>query len=106
MTGFGLALSTFGLSFTIGPMLGGYIARPEAFVARYSTDIVEEGEVDSIESDTNARDVTFTSISDPGVRRVFLCSLVLIAMDLIYVVWFLRETVVARKDSMKEVRRE
>ncbi|GMH56203.1 hypothetical protein TL16_g10252, partial [Triparma laevis f. inornata] len=97
--GFGLALSTFGLSFTIGPMLGGYIARPEAFIKRYSTDIIEEGEDSGLETDTNLKDSTFTTISDPGVQRVFLCSLILIALDLIYVTQYLRETIPQVKPS-------
>ncbi|GMH80427.1 hypothetical protein TrST_g12306 [Triparma strigata] len=96
--GFGLALSTFGLSFTIGPMLGGYIARPEAFIKRYSTDIIEEGSESGLETDSNLQDSTFTTISDPGVRRVFICSLILIALDLIYVSSYLRETI-TRKHS-------
>lgn len=55
VSAFGLALATFGLSFTIGPMAGGYLAR-------YNT------------------------------RYVFVCSLILTLIDLIYIYAILPES--------------
>jgi DHA1 family tetracycline resistance protein-like MFS transporter len=57
---FGLALATFGLSFTIGPPLGGYL------------------------------DLTL------GSRSVFIVSLFLVVVDVVYVLFYLPETTVVQ----------
>lgn len=57
---FGLALATLGLSFTIGPILGGYM------------------------------ELTF------GTRSVFVVSLFLVILDVVYVVFYLPETTVVQ----------
>ena len=65
VSAFGLALATFGLSFTIGPMAGGYLAR-------YNT------------------------------RYVFVCSLVLTILDLLYIYAILPES---KRSSVDELHR-
>jgi len=62
VSAFGLALATFGLSFTIGPMAGGYLAR-------YNT------------------------------RYVFVCSLILTLLDLLYIYTILPESKLLLSDQ-------
>ena len=103
IAGYGLALATFGLSFTIGPMLGGYMADPDEFVERYNRryyggDVQEVGQQEvgdgdeaiSVVPTTNA---AISELTDPGVRRVFAMSLVLIVIDVLYIHFFLPESV-------------
>ena len=76
---YGLALATFGLSFTIGPMAGGYLAR------------VENGTNDDVTSDDDSGDLI--RMADPiGQQRVFFCTLVLTLLDLMYIYFILPES--------------
>lgn len=59
---YGLALATFGLSFTVGPAAGGYLARDA------------------------------TTTTDVGRQRVFSCALLLTVLDLLYVYFVLPES--------------
>eukprot|EP00978_Attheya_sp_CCMP212_P015270 scaffold39354_cov59-Attheya_sp.AAC.1 len=66
VTAYGLALATFGLSFTVGPMAGGYLARDH----------------DNPET-----------VNPVGQQRVFYCSLFLTILDLAYIYFILPESV-------------
>mmetsp|Transcript_12332 Transcript_12332/g.22384 ORF Transcript_12332/g.22384 Transcript_12332/m.22384 type:complete len:640 (-) Transcript_12332:265-2184(-) len=66
VTAYGLALATFGLSFTVGPMAGGYLARDH----------------DNPET-----------VHPVGQQRVFYCSLFLTILDLAYIYFILPESV-------------
>ncbi|GMH55427.1 hypothetical protein TrRE_jg7098, partial [Triparma retinervis] len=103
LAGYGMALATFGLSFCVGPMAGGAVADWDAFVLRYnagdgggedSRTREEEGEEEVAgemagegEAIPGAGSVgaDFTSVYQEGVRRVLLLSLVLVALDVIYI---------------------
>lgn len=92
VSAYGLALATFGLSFTIGPIAGGYLAHVEDEQSMSYT----MGDVDSeTEDEVNAfnDDSTYTSIHPLGQKRVFMCSLVLTVLDLMYIYFILPESV-------------
>lgn len=81
---YGLALATFGFSFTIGPMLGGYLS--------------SENEIDDIElAMNNITNVNEGEVSDDvfisaGEERVFMLSLLLVVLDLLYIQLVLPES--------------
>ena len=81
---YGLALATFGFSFTIGPMLGGYLS--------------SENEIDDIElAMNNITNVNEGEVSDDvfisaGEERVFVLSLLLVVLDLLYIQLVLPES--------------
>ena len=92
VSAYGLALATFGLSFTIGPIAGGYLAHVEDDQSMSYT----MGDFDSeIEEDLNTfnNDSTHVNIHPLGQKRVFLSSLVLTVLDLIYIYFILPESV-------------
>ena len=68
VSAYGLALATFGLSFTIGPLVGGYLAK-----GGVAGTLTEEQ-------------------SEAGVRRVFFWTLALTLLDLFYIVLVLPES--------------
>jgi len=74
VSAFGLALATFGLSFTIGPMAGGYLARVEGVEA-----LLPGGKSPG-------------AVHPIGQKRVFTTSLVLSVLDLVYIYFFLPES--------------
>jgi len=76
VSAYGLALATFGLSFTIGPMLGGYLAHVE------SDDVAED-----LESSRGGNLIPLA-----GQQRVFTTSLVLVLLDLGYILLVLPES--------------
>ena len=78
VTAYGLALATFGLSFTIGPMAGGYLA------------LVEDESVMSVGDLERENDHYLHPI---GQKRVFCTALVLTALDLLYIYFILPESV-------------
>ena len=86
---YGLALATFGLSFTIGPLLGGYLAnvddhgRGHGGRDRMSTSTMGG----SFEDDDDN-----SEIHPLGQHRVFLTSLILALLDLFYIHFLLPES--------------
>jgi MFS transporter, DHA1 family, tetracycline resistance protein len=89
VTAYGLALATFGLSFTIGPMAGGYLAHVEQSV---DVDIGDTSAFD--ESSTEDYVSTGHVYLHPlGQKRVFTMSLVLTVLDLLYIYFILPESV-------------
>jgi len=73
VSAYGLALATFGLSFTIGPMAGGYLAH------------IEGDDLGVVEGERVA-------IHPLGQQRVFTASLVLVIIDLLYIYFVLPES--------------
>jgi len=74
VTAYGLALATFGLSFTIGPMAGGYLSH-----VTHDTPSSESSEA-------------VYAIHPIGQQRVFTSSLVLTLLDLLYIYFILPES--------------
>jgi len=110
VSAYGLALATFGLSFTIGPLAGGYLAHVEEAQQFNSTE--EENSAasmsytTSIDSEEATFDEDITSGSGSGSngsfhdylhplgqKRVFTTTLILTIIDLIYIYFFLPESV-------------
>lgn len=80
VTAYGLALATFGLSFTIGPMAGGYLARVD-------------DDNNSDESSDTSKNSDLIPVAHPiGQQRVFLCALCLTVLDLLYIYFILPES--------------
>eukprot|EP00591_Stephanopyxis_turris_P018639 CAMPEP_0195536126 /NCGR_PEP_ID=MMETSP0794_2-20130614/45497_1 /TAXON_ID=515487 /ORGANISM="Stephanopyxis turris, Strain CCMP 815" /LENGTH=756 /DNA_ID=CAMNT_0040669443 /DNA_START=126 /DNA_END=2396 /DNA_ORIENTATION=- len=113
---YGLALATFGLSFTIGPMAGGYLARVENvgiddinddLVDGHQTTVTLDGEMyNNGEFEQENLDVTLESNLYPrvhlvGQRRVFMCSLILVILDLLYIWFVLPESRVSERQKRK-----
>jgi len=89
---YGLALATFGLSFTIGPLLGGYLAnvddrgRGHGGRDRMSTTMTTTTGGSFEDDDDNSE------IHPLGQHRVFLTSLILALLDLFYIHFLLPES--------------
>jgi len=82
---YGLALATFGLSFTIGPMAGGYLARVD------KSDEGAHSHLQHSADDSDSEDLI--PMADPiGQQRVFLCALFLTIVDLLYIYFILPES--------------
>eukprot|EP00592_Proboscia_alata_P006180 CAMPEP_0194356812 /NCGR_PEP_ID=MMETSP0174-20130528/4389_1 /TAXON_ID=216777 /ORGANISM="Proboscia alata, Strain PI-D3" /LENGTH=431 /DNA_ID=CAMNT_0039126565 /DNA_START=812 /DNA_END=2104 /DNA_ORIENTATION=+ len=77
---YGLALATFGLSYTIGPMLGGYLANSKLLASGALAD--GDGEIGTDEEKFG------DEIDLGGAKLVFIASLVLTILDLAYI-WFI-----------------
>jgi len=89
VTAYGLALATFGLSFTIGPMAGGYLAHVEV-----PSDMIDEsgGMGDGLdEMNTLSNNIYY--LHPIGQRRVFCTSFILTVLDLLYIYFILPESV-------------
>ncbi|KAL7436918.1 hypothetical protein ACHAXM_005506 [Skeletonema potamos] len=91
---YGLALATFGLSFTVGPLLGGYLANVDddgkgrggrSFLKLLNTDDNESPSPEHIEQFSG-------EIHPIGQHRVFLMTLVLAVLDLFYIHFILPES--------------
>ena len=88
---YGLALATFGLSFTIGPLLGGYLADVER-------DGNNSGWWDTMLDDGEGRrrmlhsSMSSREIHPEGQHRVFVTSFLLAVMDLMYIYFILPES--------------
>jgi MFS family permease len=91
---YGLALATFGLSFTVGPLLGGYLANVDddgkgqggrSFLKLLNTDDNESPSPEHIEQSSG-------DIHPIGQHRVFLMTLVLAVLDLFYIHFILPES--------------
>ena len=97
VTAYGLALATFGLSFTIGPMAGGYLAHVGDFYIEADAD---SNTASSIAQDEgNGMEDIMDSGSGQhylhplGQRRVFCTALILTLLDLLYIYFILPESV-------------
>jgi Major Facilitator Superfamily. len=85
VTAYGLALATFGLSFTIGPMAGGYLAHVQ----------------DESGSSNDVMAVDGGHVLHPiGQRRVFCTAMILALLDLLYIYFILPESVSLRSDGV------
>ncbi|KAL7512047.1 hypothetical protein ACHAXN_009495 [Cyclotella atomus] len=100
---YGLALATFGLSFTIGPLLGGYLANVDeggkGLGGRNWMDELLFGDGDQESSgrmlmDSGAADNSsrLEVVHPLGQHRVFLTSFVLALLDLLYIHFILPES--------------
>jgi len=79
---FGLALATFGLSFTIGPVMGGYLA------------LVEKGGENITQVTSNEKYEEHVQFVHPlGQKRVLFVSMVIVMLDLLYILFILPESV-------------
>jgi MFS family permease len=97
---YGMALATFGLSFTIGPLLGGYLAnvddmgrgmggrdhRSSAATSDTASAMAGGSKYDGGGGDDNSE------IHALGQHRVFLTSLILALLDLLYIHFLLPES--------------
>ena len=93
VSAYGLALATFGLSFTIGPMAGGYLARVETAESNMDTVAAYEIETGEEGATFNEEILNDSSFLHPiGLRRVFTTSLVLTILDLLYIYFILPES--------------
>ena len=88
---FGLALATFGLSFTIGPLLGGYLANVDDEGNHDETTSDEPGHTDHEFGSKNS------DIHPLGQHRVFFTSLILAILDLFYIHFLLPESLNSSK---------
>lgn len=98
---YGLALATFGLSFTIGPMAGGYLARVDKGSIDSSSDEYEDN--DNIHRALSGSMNNMIPVADPiGQQRVFLSALVLTVLDLLYIYFILPESISSSKNKNKK----
>lgn len=97
---YGLALATFGLSFTIGPLLGGYLAN----VDDDGKEQVKSNE-DSGETINHSHEHYTHSSSDIhplGQHRVFITTLVLAVLDLFYIHFLLPESLHNKRGEQEQ----
>lgn len=109
---YGLALATFGLSFTIGPLLGGYLANVDSqghghggqnWMRIFHLDD-DENDIDGMDNDTSSSHSFGSKNSDIhplGQHRVFLTSLSLALLDMFYIHFLLPESLNSKKDEME-----
>lgn len=91
VTAYGLALATFGLSFTIGPMAGGYLCSVDKVTMDISDqNAFDEGDGLQLES-LNSSDYNY--IHPIGQKLVFTTSFILTVLDLLYIYFILPESV-------------
>jgi MFS family permease len=125
---YGLALATFGLSFTIGPLLGGYLANVDemgrglggrnddgnhhnwiidgllSFGNGDNADNREDGGgrmlmgAASSSSTTNSND-RLDTIHPTGQHRVFMTSFILALLDLLYIHYYLPESLTIKRSN-------
>ena len=91
---YGLALATFGLSFTVGPLLGGYLANVDdegkghggrSFMKLWTDEDNESSLISSNERSNG-------EIHPVGQYRVFVMTLILTILDLLYINFILPES--------------
>lgn len=111
---YGLALATFGLSFTIGPMAGGYLARNVETPDDDAAGVAMAEEIHLNEESTGERsgggfhgkhsplndDDNFGAVNPLGEQRVFLFSFILVMITLLYIAFILPETVDGKKKDL------
>jgi len=94
---YGLALATFGLSFTVGPLLGGYLANVDddgkgqggrSFLKLLNTDDNESSSPEHYEH----YEQSTGEIHPIGQHRVFVMTLILTVLDLFYIYFILPES--------------
>lgn len=107
---YGMALATLGLSYSVGPMAGGYIGRTYEAVLREDADVglfAGAADVDVATADVNSEvdlDIEFEPekiISAEGQNRVFALCLILTVVNLLYMIYVLPES---RKIDQKKRR--
>ena len=96
---YGLALATFGLSFTIGPLLGGYFANVNDEKGNNFMKLIHMDNEDT-ENDISD-DHTASDVHPLGQHRVFITSLILAILDLFYIHFLLPESLNSVKDEME-----
>jgi len=106
VTAYGLALATFGLSFTIGPMAGGYLAHVDygesMSTSTTSTggDITLGNENDMSELSDNVSSSAHLNLHPLGLKRVFCTAFALTILDLLYIYFILPESI-SRSNGMR-----
>jgi MFS family permease len=99
---YGLALATFGLSFTIGPLLGGYLANVDELGKGHGgRDDIIDRRIITIPPPKNYDDDEIGGISTLGQHRVFVTSLILTLMDLFYIHFILPESLHISREENK-----
>lgn len=109
---YGLALATFGLSFTIGPLLGGYLANVnDEGKGQGGRNWMKMFHMDSDESNEWGKDshsgghLQYESKSSDihplGQHRVFVTTLILAVLDLLYIHFILPESLNDKKDELE-----
>ena len=96
---YGLALATFGLSFTIGPLLGGYLANVNDEKGNNFMKLIHMDNEDT--GNDISDDHTASDVHPLGQHRVFITSLILAIMDLFYIHFLLPESLNSVKDEME-----
>ncbi|KAL3794049.1 hypothetical protein HJC23_008937 [Cyclotella cryptica] len=104
---YGLALATFGLSFTIGPLLGGYLANVDdegkGRGGRNWMNVLNFNEEDSDAEEAGKHIQHHSSKSSEihplGQHRVFLTTLVLALLDLLYIYFILPESLSEKRNQ-------
>lgn len=91
VTAYGLALATFGLSFTIGPMAGGYLAHVIDYDDQNAASSIGQDEGNGMEDVISPSSQYY--IHPIGQQRVFCSALVLTILDLLYIYFILPESV-------------
>lgn len=96
VTAYGLALATFGLSFTIGPMAGGYLAHVKVGLVddqMHYPNEASNGNGEIFGSDNDALSPAGHYLHPIGQRRVFCTAFILTIIDLLYIYFILPESV-------------
>ncbi|KAL7545362.1 hypothetical protein ACHAWF_008711, partial [Thalassiosira exigua] len=102
---YGLALATFGLSFTIGPLLGGYLANVDDegkghggknWMGGHPAD---EGGDGHVESHANFGSIG-SAVHPIGQHRVFATSLFIAVLDLFYIHFLLPESLDGKREGL------
>ncbi len=105
VSAYGLALATFGLSFTIGPLAGGYLAHVDGDGHRGGNgndmSLTMGGAETEMESEEELMMDDFSTFIHPiGQKRVFVSSLILTVIDVLYIYFILPESVPRRNAGM------
>jgi len=96
---YGLALATFGLSFTIGPLLGGYFANVNDEKGNNFMKLIHMDNEDT--GNDISDDHTASDVHPLGQHRVFITSLILAILDLFYIHFLLPESLNSNTDEME-----
>eukprot|EP00574_Skeletonema_japonicum_P001986 CAMPEP_0201739000 /NCGR_PEP_ID=MMETSP0593-20130828/45545_1 /ASSEMBLY_ACC=CAM_ASM_000672 /TAXON_ID=267983 /ORGANISM="Skeletonema japonicum, Strain CCMP2506" /LENGTH=808 /DNA_ID=CAMNT_0048233237 /DNA_START=44 /DNA_END=2469 /DNA_ORIENTATION=- len=105
VSAYGLALATFGLSFTVGPLLGGYLANvDDEGKGQGGRSFLKFLNTDDNESSSTSEHYEHSSgeIHPIGQHRVFVMTLVLAVLDLFYIYFILPESLKHNKRNELE----